>query len=388
MKQIGLYVHIPFCKSKCSYCDFVSYSSKEELIEEYIKWLCYEIREVGEGIKLDIQNKLTDNVVVKTIYIGGGTPSFIDSKYITKILETIYKNYNVDPNAEITLEINPGTVDKEKLIEYKNSGINRLSIGTQSSNNNLLKMLGRIHTYEEFEETYNKAREIGFNNINIDFMIGLPNQILEDIDNIIKQVEKLQPNHVSVYSLIVEDNTPIKEKIEKGILKLPNDEQERKMYWTVKNNLESLGYKHYEISNFAIPNYESKHNLDCWNQGEYMGFGVSAHSYIDGARFSNIDSIEEYIENYKNNKQENNFILHEKQNMNSKMQEYVLLGLRKIDGISCCTFEEKFGKDIFDVFEKELTTLMQKDLITAENGYIKLTNKGIDLANIVWEEFV
>ena len=388
MKQIGLYVHIPFCKSKCSYCDFVSYSSKEELIEEYIKWLCYEIREVGEGIKLDIQNKLTDNVVVKTIYIGGGTPSFIDSKYITKILETIYKNYNVEPNAEITLEINPGTVDKEKLIEYKNSGINRLSIGTQTSNNNLLKMLGRIHTYEEFEETYNKARKVGFNNINIDFMIGLPNQTLEDIENMIKEIKKLQPNHVSVYSLIVEDNTPIKEKIEKGILKLPNDELERKMYWTIKNKLESLGYKHYEISNFSIPNYESKHNLDCWKQGEYMGFGVSAHSYIDGARFSNIDSIEEYIENYKNNKQENNFILHEKQNMKSKMQEYVLLGLRKIDGISCSTFEEKFGKDIFDVFEKELTTLMQKDLITAENGYIKLTNKGIDLANIVWEEFV
>ena len=388
MKRIGIYVHIPFCMNKCKYCDFISFGGKEALIKEYIKWLCYEIKEVGEGIKKDIQNKYIDNVSVKTIYIGGGTPSYIDSLYINQILNNIFANFNVEPNAEITIEINPGTVSIEKLLQYRKSGVNRISIGVQSTNNELLKMLGRIHTYEEFEENYKLAREIGFNNINIDFMIGLPNQTLEDINVIIEKVKKLKPNHVSVYSLIVEENTPISVKIGSGELKLPEEKSEREMYWKIKNKLEELGYHHYEISNFAIPNYESKHNLDCWNQCEYMGFGVAAHSYMDGARFSNTENLEEYIENYKLGKQENNFILHEKQDKEAKMKEYVLLGLRKMDGLSCSNFESKFDKDIFDVFGDELTTLMEKDLITVDNGNIKLSNKGIDLANIVWEEFV
>lgn len=388
MKQIGIYVHIPFCKRKCNYCDFISFENRENIVEEYINWLCYEIKEVGEGIKKDIENKYIDYVTVKTIYIGGGTPSYIDAEHINKILETIFENFNVEPQAEITLEVNPGTVNKEKLIMYKKSGINRLSIGCQSANNDLLKMLGRIHTYEEFEKTFNQARKIGFDNINIDFIIGLPNQTMKDIDFIIEKVKKLKPNHVSVYSLIVEDNTILQQKIESNILKLPDENQERKMYWNVKNKLEELGYEHYEISNFALNNFKSKHNLDCWNQCEYMGFGVAAHSYIDGARFSNTDNIEEYIKNYKLGKQENNFILHEKQDEKNKMKEYVLLGLRKTSGVSCNDFETKFNKDIFEIFDNELTTLMKKELITVENGYIKLTNKGIDFANIVWEEFV
>lgn len=388
MKEIGLYVHIPFCKQKCNYCDFISFSNKEEKIEEYINCLCLEISEVGMGVNQDIKNKIIDGIIVKTIYIGGGTPSYIDSKYIKRVLETIFAKFNVEQNAEITLELNPETVNKQKILQYKQIGINRLSMGVQSGNNELLKMLGRIHTYEKFEQIYKMAQETGFYNINIDFMIGLPNQTIRDIEIMLEKINTLKPTHVSVYSLIVEENTNLDKKIQERKLILPEDELERKMYWKVKKELEKMGYIHYEISNFAIPGYEAKHNLDCWNQKEYMGFGVAAHSYTDRARFSNIENVEEYIENTKNNKLENNFVFHEKQDKLSQMKEYVMLGLRKIQGVECIGFETKFNQDIFEVFDKEIEKLLKEGLIEIENGNIKLSNKGIDLANLVWEEFV
>ena len=388
MKQVGIYVHIPFCRSKCQYCDFISFSGKEKLIDEYIECLRFEIREVGQGIKLDIENKYVDNVEVSTIYIGGGTPSYIDSEYIVQIMNDIYTNFEVKENAEITLEVNPGTVDRHKLSAYKEAGINRLSIGVQSANNELLKMLGRIHTYEEFVETYKTAREVGFENINIDFMIGLPNQTMNSIEELIKTVEELRPEHISVYSLIVEEGTKIEEKIQNKELELPSEELERKMYWAVKEKLEKLMYNHYEISNFALKGKEAKHNLDCWNQKEYLGFGVAAHSYSDDARFSNIDELGEYIKNTKENKLENNFVFHEKQDKTSKMKEYMLLGLRKLRGVSCSDFETKFGKDVFEEFGNEIEKLLKQELIEIEEDNIKLSNKGIDLANLVWEEFV
>ncbi len=387
MKELGIYVHIPFCKQKCKYCDFVSFSNKEELIEEYIKCLCTEIKEVGESIKSDIKNKKED-VEIKTIYIGGGTPSFIDEKHIEEIMRFIYKNYSIKDNTEITIEINPGTVDRKKLQNYKELGINRLSIGVQSTNNELLKMLGRIHTYEEFKNTYNLAREIGFKNINIDFIIGLPNQTIDDIEQIITEIKELKPEHVSVYSLILEEGTEITKLVNSKKLYIPTDELERDMYWKVKRGLEELRYIHYEISNFSKPNMESKHNIDCWEQKEYMGFGVAAHSYIDGVRFSNTENIEEYINNYENNKQENNFILHEKQDKDAKMREYMILGLRKIDGIDCGKFEAKFSEDIFSIFGSEIEKLLKEELIEIDGGIIRLSDKGIDLANMVWEEFI
>jgi len=388
MKEIGLYVHIPFCKQKCKYCDFTSFAGKENLIEEYIKWLCVEIKQVGEGIKLDVENKRSEEVLVKTIYIGGGTPSYIDEAHIKAIMQHIYDNYQVDKEAEITIEINPGTVNESKLQEYKIAGINRLSIGVQSTNNELLEMLGRIHTYEEFENTYKLARNVGFNNINIDFMLGLPNQTMEDIENILETVQKLQPEHISVYSLILEEDTTITKLVNQNKLIMPQDELEREMYWAIKKGLEQQGYKHYEISNFAKNDMEAKHNTDCWNQKEYMGFGAGAHSYVDGARFSNTDELQDYIKNYKEDKPENNFILNEKQNEKSKMQEYMMLGLRKIDGVDCDKFETKFSKDVFEVFGTEIEKLLKQELIEVETGIIKLSNKGIDLANLVWEEFV
>ena len=388
MKEVGIYVHIPFCKHKCYYCDFISFADKNSLIEEYIKWLKYEIKEVGQGNRLDYENKLDDLVLVKTIYIGGGTPSFIESKYITEILKTIEENFVVDEDAEITMEMNPGTVDENKLKDYYNCGINRLSIGLQETNNALLKEIGRIHTYEDFENTYSLARNVGFKNINVDLMLGLPNQNILDLENSINKILDLDPEHISVYSLILEENTVLKNKVDQGILTLPKDEMERKMYYTVKNMLENNGYIHYEISNFAKKGFESKHNLDCWSQKEYMGFGAAAHSYTNNFRFSNIENIEEYINNFKNNKEEDNLIFHEKQNRESKMKEYMMLGLRKIEGVNIQQFKNKFVENPIFIFRKEIEKLVNEELLEVDGNFIKLTKKGLDLANLVWEEFV
>lgn len=373
--EIGIYVHIPFCKKKCDYCDFISYCNKDNLIKDYVEALKIEIQ--SQNIKPEIT----------TIYIGGGTPSYIDSKYIIEIIGKI-KEKKVSPNAEITIEVNPGTVTKEKLEDYKICGINRISIGLQSTNNILLKEIGRIHDFDQFIETYKLAQKVGFKNINVDLMLGLPNQRIKDLKESLEQVLKLKPKHISVYSLIVEDGTPIANKIEKGELQLPDEELERNMYWFVKNTLELNGYKHYEISNFAKKGYESKHNLNCWNQKEYIGIGVAAHSYRDITRYSNTENIEEYIENVKKGEFNKNKIIHEVQKEDDAKKEYMLLGLRKINGVDINQFKNKFGDNPIYLFRNELKKLTDEKLLIIDNNNIKLTNKGLDLANLVWEEFI
>ena len=388
MKKIGLYIHIPFCKQKCEYCDFKSYAGKEKLINEYIKWLKIEIGEVGNGNKLDYESGRDDLVVINTIYIGGGTPSVLEPEQIQEIMETIKNSFQIEKNAEITIEINPGTVDEEKLRIYKESGINRISIGLQSTHDRLLKKLGRIHTYQDFLETYNLARKIGFKNINVDLMLGLPNQTIHDLEDSIREIITLKPEHISVYSLIIEEGTPFEKKVLNNEMKLPDDELERKMYWKTKEMLQKAGYIHYEISNFAKKGYESKHNTNCWNQEEYIGVGVAAHSYTNNVRYSNIDSIEGYIENYKTGDISNNFIFHEKQDKNAKMKEFIMLGLRKIEGVSINKFKSKFAENPIYVFRNELEKLVNEELLEIDGDVIKLTDKGLDLANLVWEEFV
>lgn len=388
MREIGIYVHIPFCKQKCYYCDFKSYANKEELIEKYIKWLKYEIKEVGEGNKLDYENDLDELVTVKTIYIGGGTPSYLDSKYIKEIIEKIRENFKLADKVEITIEVNPGTVNKTKLLDYINSGINRISIGLQSTDNELLKRIGRIHKYEDFLQTYNMAREVGFKNINVDLMLALPGQTIAKLEKGLKQVIDLQPEHISLYSLIIEDGTKIEKMLKNNEITLPDENIERKMYWKTKKVLEEDGYIHYEISNFAKEGYKSEHNWNCWSQKEYMGFGVAAHSYTNDVRFSNIDSIEEYIENYEQGNVTDNFVFHEKQTQSSKMKEYMMLGLRKIEGISIQEFKNKFVGNPLYIYRKELQKLVEEELIEIELDKIKLTKKGLDFANIVWEEFI
>ena len=373
--KIGIYVHIPFCKKKCDYCDFISYCGKDDLIEKYVDSVKKEINHVK------IKSEIT------TIYIGGGTPSYIDSKFIVQILEKI-KEKNVAQDAEITIEVNPGTVTQEKLQDYIDCGINRISIGLQTTNDELLKQIDRIHNYEQFLETYKLAKKVGFKNINVDLMLGLPNQRIIDLKESLENVLRLAPKHISVYSLIVEDGTPIANKIKNGKLKLLDDELERNMYWYVKNTLELNGYKHYEISNFAKKGYESKHNMNCWNQMEYVGIGTAAHSYRDITRYSNTEDIKEYIKNVQKGEFEKNRIIHEIQKEEDSKKEFMLLGLRKIDGLKISEFKNKFGDNPIYLYRNELKKLSDEKLIIIQDDNIRLSNKGIDLANLVWEEFV
>ena len=387
-KNVGIYVHIPFCKQKCRYCDFKSYAGKETLIEEYIKWVKYELEQVGDGNRLDYEKGLDKLAIIDTVYIGGGTPSFIESKYIVEIINTIKEHYTLADNLEITIETNPGTVTESKLQDYIDCGINRISIGLQSSNEILLKQLGRIHTYEEFEEAYELARKVGFRNINVDLMLGLPNQTIENLNETLNKIIEHNPEHISVYSLIVEEGTPLYNDIENQTLMLPEDETEREMYWNVKEKLEQNGYEHYEISNFAKTGFESKHNLNCWNQEEYIGIGTAAHSYTNNVRYSNVDTIEEYIRNFETENEADNLIFHEKQNKESKMKEYMILGLRKIKGVEIQEFKNKFGENPIYLYHKKLEKLVNEELIEIDGDEIKLTKKGLDFANLVWEEFV
>lgn len=388
-KDMGLYIHIPFCAKKCKYCDFISYTCEESKMDTYIQYVIEELKQVGLGNKQDAENGRDEKIFVKTIYIGGGTPSILKPEAIENVMHTIYTYFEVDTNAEVTIEVNPGTTTEEKLQRYYQAGINRISIGMQTMKKELLALLGRIHTKEAFLQTYEWARKVGFQNCNIDMMIGLPTQTMQDVEETVKECIRLSPEHISSYSLILEEGTALEKEIQEGKWTLPEEELERQMYWKVKEMLEEAGYIHYEISNFAKPGKASKHNLDCWNQKEYMGFGVAAHSYTNGVRYSNIESLETYIANYEKDKWEDNLIFHEKQNKQSMQKEYMLLGFRKLEGVSISKFKQKFIENPCYVFRKELHKLSEQGLIILEDeDTIKLTSKGLDFANMVFEEFV
>lgn len=398
--ELGIYIHIPFCVKKCDYCDFISYSNCFDMQEKYVEKLLEEIEENKDLLK---------NNFISTIYIGGGTPSAIKSELIKKILDKIYDVSRIDKErVEITIEVNPGTITKNNLQMYKDCGINRLSIGLQSTDDAILKEIGRIHNYNQFLDTYKWAGEAGFENINVDLMLGLPGQDIEILKNSLENVVNLKPipNHISVYSLIVEDGTKIEQRIDSGELSLPDDEEERRQYHYMKNFLELKGYKHYEISNFAKPGFESKHNMNCWEQKQYVGFGVAAHSYVNGVRYANTSDLKEYlnvdnkksVENDMKNDFEVNFenkngfatikTIEEIQDKLDMEKEFMILGLRKLDGVSVSKFEQKFGENPIYLFRNELQKLVEEDLLEVDLDDIKLTSKGLDLANLVWEEFV
>lgn len=372
----GIYIHIPFCKQKCYYCDFISFANCEKLIDKYIK-----------ALKQEILKTLKAKDEIDTIYIGGGTPSAIDSKYIKEVLEEIYKIVGQNDKREITIEVNPGTITKEKLYDYKEIGINRISIGLQSTSNSLLETIGRIHNYEQFLESYSLINK-NFSNINIDLMIGLPNQTIQDIEKSLKEVIKLEPTHISVYSLILEEGTKLEKLVNENKLQLPSEDIEREMYWKVKEVLNKNGYMHYEISNFAKSGFASKHNTNCWEQHEYYGFGVSAHSYINNIRYSNIENLNEYIKNIENEEYSNNKKINEIQTKDSKMQEYMMLKLRMLDGVEMQKYKNKFQENPLYVYRKEIEKLVMQELLEVDGDNIKLTKKGLDFANEVWEEFV
>ena len=378
MEELGIYIHIPFCKQKCFYCDFCSFANKNEMQEKYVEAVINEIKNITHKEKY----------TVTTIYFGGGTPSILNPEYIKNILQEIESSFEILDDAEITIEINPGTVNEEKLKKYKEYGINRLSIGLQSTNDKILKKIGRIHDYKQFEETFFYARKCGFKNINIDLMIGLPTQAVEDVKQTLEKIIQKNPEHISVYSLIIEEGTIIEKMINENKLQLPDEETERIMYWTVVNELKENGYNQYEISNFSKKTYESKHNTNCWKQKQYIGLGTSAHSYLNKKRYSNTNNIEEYIKNIQENNISKNITIHEEQTEESTMNEYMLLGLRMIQGININEFKQKFKTDPTIKYKKILEKLQKENLIQITKTSIKLTKQGIDFGNIVWEEFI
>lgn len=376
-KKIGLYIHIPFCRKKCCYCDFVSYSGMENYIAEYVTALKKEIRLTAPEIK---------NYKIESVFFGGGTPSYLDSKYIIDILQVCNKNLIIDDKAEITLESNPGTITCLKLTDYRSSGINRLSMGLQAWQNSLLKKLGRIHTAGQFVKNYEHAKKAGFKNINIDLMFGLPGQKLYEWDETLEKVIDFKPKHISCYSLNIEKNTPLGLKVEKGLVRPASEELDRKMYHQAKKRLEENNYRHYEISNFAKPGFECTQNRIYWDAREYMGIGAGAHSYINGLRFCNEENITEYLRLINNSKK----AIKEKHNIDTEedMKEYAMLGFRYVDGISLECFNKRYHKNFLEVFEKQIEKLLKSKLIEFENGKVKLTRKGLDIANQVFIEFV
>lgn len=378
MEELGIYIHIPFCKQKCFYCDFCSFANKNEMQEKYVETVINEIKNITHKEKY----------TVTTIYLGGGTPSILNPEYIKNILQEIKSSFKILDDAEITIEINPGTVNEEKLKRYKEYGINRLSIGLQSANDKILKNIGRIHDYKQFEETFFFARKCGFKNINVDLMIGLPTQAIEDVKQTLEKIIQKNPEHISVYSLIIEEGTTVEKLINENKLQLPDEETERIMYWTVVNELKENGYNQYEISNFSKKTYESKHNTNCWKQKQYIGLGTSAHSYLNKKRYSNTNNIEEYIKNIQESNISKNITIHEEQTEESTMNEYMLLGLRMIQGININEFKQKFKTDPTIKYKEILEKLQKENLIQITKTSIKLTKQGIDFGNIVWEEFI
>jgi len=371
-RYFSVYIHIPFCISKCDYCDFNSYANCDKYIEKYINKLIKDIEK---------DNSFNNEYICKTIYIGGGTPSYIDSKYIIKVIDAIKQKYTLSEDLEITIEQNPSSMNENKLLEYKQCGINRLSIGLQSTNNNMLNLIGRRHTYEMFLEKYNLARRVGFKNINIDLIIGLPSQTIQDVKNDLKNIININPEHISVYSLILEENVPMYKKIINKEYILPSEVVEREMYKRVQDTLKDNEYVQYEISNFSKENMYSRHNLMCWQQYEYIGFGAGAYSFVGNERFSNSEIIVEYIEN-------NQIHIEEKMSKEELMKEYMVIGLRLINKIDIDRFVDKYDICMYNVFKKELEESVNEGFLQCINGKIILTEKGISLNNMLCEKFL
>lgn len=380
-KQLELYVHIPFCEKKCLYCDFLSFSAEEDLHKAYVDKLIEEIR---------VQANNYSQYQISSIFIGGGTPTVIKAVYISNIMSAIYEAFIVESQAEITIECNPGTVDIDKLLVYKQSGINRISVGLQSTVDKELQHLGRIHTYADFLNSYEKIRESGYKNVNIDLMSALPWQTLDSWKSTLKKVIMLKPEHISAYSLIIEEGTEFSKIYgsPEGRKFLPTEEVERAMYHSTIDILKNYGYERYEISNYAKPGYESKHNIGYWTGEEYLGFGIGASSYVYGRRFHVERDIKKYLAiDMKRDIMPLYQNIHEL-STKEKMEEFMFLGLRLSKGVLVTDFYDRFGIELIDVFEKVIQKNISFGLLKYENLYLKLTDKGLDLSNRVMGDFL
>lgn len=371
-KKLSLYIHIPFCVQKCKYCDFLSFSACEEDRNSYMKELKREIIWKSTWTK--------DKYQVISIFFGGGTPSLLTGSQMEELLSVIYQNYDVVNDAEITTEANPGTLTKEKLSMYLKAGINRLSIGLQSANDPELTMLGRIHTYTDFLKNYDLAREVGFENINLDLMSALPGQTLASYQKTLQKIVALKPEHISAYSLIVEEGTPLA-KDTRLLEQLPDEELDRKMYQLTKDYLSQYGYERYEISNYAKAGKECRHNCVYWTGGDYLGFGLGASSYFQGQRFVN----ESDFTNYRYDCDRCEVQILRKQ---EKMEEFMFLGMRMIKGVSEAEFEKRFGCSMESVYGDILKRQETQNLIIRENGCVQLTDRGLDVSNYVFCDYL
>lgn len=389
-KDLGVYIHIPFCVSKCIYCDFLSAPSDDLTKERYVKALLGEIKEFAalHG----------DNYIVKSVFFGGGTPSVLKGEYICEITECLRHNFSFDKECEITIECNPGTVDDTKLHLYRECGINRLSFGLQSADNRELKMLGRIHTYDDFLKSLELSRKAGFTNINADLMSALPCQTIDSWERTLREVASLGIPHISAYSLIIEENTPLCDMVKAGKeLFWPSEDEERDMYYAAKEILESFGMYRYEISNYAQKGYECIHNIRYWTRGDYAGFGIGAASFIKGMRYSNTMDIKEYINvlsdtgtNSLNHTGQIKVPHYEEEYVSREdaMAEFMFLGLRMSEGVNYDIFRKEFGVEPEKIYKKEIDKLVSDGLLERKGKTLKLTPKGVDVSNIVFAEFL
>lgn len=380
MRQpISLYLHIPFCVKKCHYCDFLSFPGCSLSRQaEYVDAMIQEIHAYREA---------AEDYEVKTIFLGGGTPSLLEKELVERLFHELYSVWRAAPETEITIEANPGTLSREKLIGYHMIGINRLSLGLQSTIAQELATIGRIHNYEQFLANYYLAREAGFNNINIDIMSALPGQTLISYGKTLERILKLQPEHISSYSLILEEGTDFWEnaEIERA---LPSEQTERIMYHYTKKCLQNAGYERYEISNYAKPGYACLHNQVYWTGGEYLGLGLGAASYWKGARFSNTPDMEEYMENCSRARITENRKEIVTATQKSRMEEYMFLGLRMIRGVSIREFERRFGIPMNRIYGTVIRSYIGQGLLKIEQDRLMLTERGIDVSNSVMADFL
>ena len=376
MDKISLYIHIPFCAQKCLYCDFPSFARKDHLRKAYIEALNKEIISLREK---------HNNLEINTIFIGGGTPSVLESNELECLLKEIAK-LNMAKDIEYSMECNPGNLTEEKLEVMKNYGVNRISMGLQAKQDNLLKGVGRIHNYKTFKENFLLAKKVGFNNINVDLMFGLPNQRLNEWEETLREIISLEPAHISAYSLIIEEGTAFYNLYENDKLKLPTEEEERKMYHLAKKILEENGFNQYEISNYAKEGKECRHNLAYWNMDNWIGVGSAAASYINGKRIKNISSVEEYINSINEKGEAVEEIINNSKNDN--MEEFMFMGLRKINGIDENEFKNRFSMNINDVYGEILNKYIGEGLLIRESGRIFLSEKGIEISNVIMADFL
>lgn len=369
---LELYIHIPFCVQKCQYCDFLSGPSDQETKARYIEALLAEIQAAQD----------VETYEIVSVFIGGGTPSVLEAEAIASIMGAIQKKFYFSPEAEITIEANPGTVDLEKLKAYRRAGINRLSLGLQSTDPAELKMLGRIHTYEEFLLSYQWAREAGFHNINIDMMFAIPGQTGESWRSHLRQVAELKPEHISAYSLIIEEGTPFAERE----LDLPDEDTEYQMYEDTATLLKEYGYHQYEISNYAKEGYACRHNIGYWRRTEYLGLGLGASSLYEGRRFSNTRDMKEYLEFSGNEERTRKDIT--ELSRNDQIEEFMYLGLRMTEGISEIDFEQNFGQKLENIYGSVLKKYRETGFLEKVGTNWRFTRKGIHVSNHILADFL